>query len=342
MTRKEYRAKKRAVRRAYQRANREALSVTRAEYIKAVQGFKRIVSRLPSVPLTGANEGRLKESIDRKELFDFQKGVIQKYGLVAMEKSSEIDAEYLSQAFEEARLGVSIEQIENIFKEQHERLLKRFQVANSLQGFKPTRNEKSFLLQNRASYTLSDSIWGGIDSFTDKILAYVQGSLEAGIDPAKIARGLEEYLKAGSAVVLGRWGSLVPGDSEYRKRLGKAGADYRTQRVVRTELYQMIRDNEVAHAKTNPALTGMFDWVLSPDHIDWDCDCPELAAGGPYTAEEAQGYSDSIHPNCRCVLDPVMKDDEAFMKSLEDYVSGEDTDGAREIEQWAARYGLSA
>ena len=52
-------------------------------------------------------------------------------------------------------------------------------------------------------------------------------------------------------------------------------------------------------------------------------------------------YSDSIHTNCRCTLEQELKDDEEFMRQLEEYVRDEGTEGAREIELWAMRYGLT-
>ena len=46
--------------------------------------------------------------------------------------------------------------------------------------------------------------------------------------------------------------------------------------------------------------------------------------------------------NCMCTTEPELKDDEAFMRQLEEYVRDEETEGAREIEIWAMRYGLTA
>ena len=43
-----------------------------------------------------------------------------------------------------------------------------------------------------------------------------------------------------------------------------------------------------------------------------------------------------------CTTEPELKDDEEFMRQLEEYVRDEGTEGAREIEIWAMRYGLTA
>jgi len=342
MTRKEYLKQKRANKKAFARFMRFNAQVIRADYVKAVQGFKKIVSRLPSVPLSDKNKARLVDSIPRQTLFDGITDIIRESGLTAMEKDSDIDIDYLAEAFETAGVEISKEEIKQVFGKQHTKLIERFQVKNAFRTFAPVKPTGISLIANRASYDLSSSIWEGIDSFTDKLIAYVQGSINQGIDPVIISREIERYLREGSEFVIGRWGKLLPGTAEYKKRLGIAGADYRTQRVVRTELYQMIRDNSIATGTLNPACTEKFNWVLSPAHIDWGCECADIAAGSPYTAQEAQAYSDSIHPNCLCTVEPELKDDEAFMQQLEDYVNEEDTAGAHEIETWAVKYGLTA
>jgi hypothetical protein len=341
MTRRDYRKAKRKNREAYLRIQRKSNGLIRASYLKSITGFKAIVSRLPTALLSGSNRTLLEGSIDRAGLFDEQVKIIKDAGLEAMRVGSKVDIEYLAEKFEKAGVEISKEQLEAMYERDHGLLLAQYQISNSFIPLSRKVQEASFLLQNRANYTLSKSIWDGIDSYSDKVIAYVQGSLEAGIDPVKIARDLERYLREGSNFVIGQWGELVPGTSRYRKRIGKAGADYRTQRVVRTELYQMIRDNEIHNATLNPGTIGMFLWVLSPGHIDWGCECPQLAGGGPYTELEVQQYSDSIHPNCQCVVEAELKSDEDFMKELEEYVQGKDTPGARGMEQWAERYGLT-
>lgn len=342
MTRKEYLKQKRANKKAFARLMHFNSVKIRAEYVKAIHGFKRIVSRLPSTSLTETNRTRLEASIPRQRLFDGFKQIMRDSGETAMKVDGDIDVEYLAEAFEKAGLEITKKDIAGLFERQRGKILERYQVANAYLSVSRKVNERPFLLQNRASYTLSDSVWGSIDSFTDKIIAYVQGSLNQGIDPVTISRDLEQYLREGSEFVIGRWGKLEPGTAEYKKRIGKAGADYRTQRVVRTELYQMVRDNSLATGTLNPACTQKFNWVLSPAHLDWGCECPDIAAGGPYTEAEAQAYSDSIHTNCRCTLEPELKDDEVFMRQLEEYVRGEETAGAHEIETWAVKYGLTA
>lgn len=309
MTRREYRTEKRKNKAAYARIQKKNNGLIRVSYLKSITGFKRIVSRLPSTLLSETNRTRLEAAIDRSGLFNEQLEIIKSSGREAMRVGSKADVEYLADAFDRAGVDITKDQIEEAFEKIHGRQLSLYQVSNSFVPLSRKVAEIPMLLQNRGNYSLSSSIWKGIDSFSDKIIAYVQGSLEAGIDPVKIARGLERYLREGSEFVIGQWGELVPGTSRYRKRIGKTGADYRTQRVVRTQLYQMVRDNEINNGKMNPASTGLFNWVLSPAHLDWGCECPEIAAGGPYTEAEAQAYSDSIHPNCH--------DGEAFIKTPE-------------------------
>lgn len=283
--------------------------VIRNDYIKAVQGFKKIVSRLPAGKLSETNRKALEDSIPRQELYDSTKKLIRESGLSAMKMDSNVDIDYMVDAFDVVGLEISEDKIKTIFDRQHGKMIERYQVNNAYKAVSKPIRYGIMVKMNRASYDLSTTVWDGIDSFTDKIIAFVQGSLNQGIDPNLISRNLEAYLRAGSGVVIGQWGKLLVGTSEYKYRLGKAGADFRTQRVVRTEMYQMIRDNAIATGVANPGCTQMFRWLLSPVHIDWDCNCPDIAAGGPYTSEQIQGYSDETHPNCH--------DGEAFIKTPE-------------------------
>ena len=49
---------------------------------------------------------------------------------------------------------------------------------------------------------------------------------------------------------------------EGRARFGKAGIDYRTLRIMRTETAVELADREVEFAKDMSVSTGLVDWVL--------------------------------------------------------------------------------
>ena len=335
MTRREYQKRKRANKKAFARLMRFNLTKIRAEYVKAIQGFKKAVARLPSTSLSEANRTRLEAAIPRTGLFETIKQIVRDSGETAMKADGDIDVEYLAESFEKAGLEITEKDVAGLFERQRGKILERYQIANAFMPVSRMVSERPFLLQNRASYTLSDSVWGSIDSFTDKIIAYVQGSLNQGIDPVTISRDLEKYLREGSEFVIGRWGKLEPGTAEYKKRLGKAGADYRTQRVVRTEMYNARRDADIEAGRMNPGATGMFNWTLSP--VSNSCEtCEGRASNSPYTAEVAQSLTDNIHPQCSCLISPVLKDRDEFIDELKAYVDGDDN----AIADWASVYGI--
>jgi hypothetical protein len=67
-------------------------------------------------------------------------------------------------------------------------------------------------------------------------------------------------------------------------------------------------------AKLNPSTTGEFEWILVPSREEWNCECAEYAAHGPYKADELPEIP--AHPNCVCQIRPVLKKWEDFKKEL--------------------------
>lgn len=308
----------------------DKLRKVRVMYLKATKRINRAVSRLPGGTLSDRNRDKILSAVDREALYKEITGYIDTGRKSVIKSAFDVDREYIEDAFKDAGKTVDLSAM---FDRQADRIDQRYAVNKATV-------KKYLLVQNRATYTLSPSIWDAIDGFSDKILAIIQAELDAGTDPVKITRILEEYLAGGAEKVLGRWNDLKIGTPEYRKRLGTKGADYRTQRVVRTEMYSARRDADIQSGRMNPGATGMFTWNLSPFHNHCD-KCESRASGGEYTAEQIQALNDDNHPNCGCYAQPVLQDRDTFVQSLRDYVRGDETPGAAEIDAWASKYGFT-
>jgi len=234
-------------------------------------------------------------------------------------RMSAIDTEYITSAATIA--GVSISGLSSLYSGVNQKLISA--VTSSIY------NGKSY----------SSRVWGGSGVEGDW-LARVKNLTSAGIaqgrDPVQIAKDLQAYVRGGVQTI-GRWGKLKPGTSEYIQRLGSAGVDYRAMRLVRTELYRGMHDASIEDGVINPACDDQYDWVLSPGRINWNCECPSIAAGGPYAKADIPGYP---HVLCMCIVRPVMIGRKEFVQQLKDYVSGADTAGARNISNWASKYGV--
>jgi len=232
--------------------------------------------------------------------------------------------------------------------------------------WKDTRIDYTF----RQSFSLGKSVWDTVNHTEDTILDVVLDSISKGRDVRTVAADLMEYVHGGPQALLGRWGkyepakyvadigprggkkwdrvpkgadlrtkewrgkvTLTPDQRAYRARFGKVGVDYRAMRLYRSEKYRNLQEAAVEDGESNPGCTGEYDWVLMPGRGTWNCECPDVAAAGPYTV--AGGIPEYQHPNCDCMVEPRMKDHDEFIQQLRDYVKGEDTPGAREIEEWA-------
>jgi hypothetical protein len=83
----------------------------------------------------------------------------------------------------------------------------------------------------------------------------------------------------------------------YHGRLGKAGIDYRTMRIMRTETAVALNERQEAIARNSLICTGEVDWILQKGRDGWNCKCADYAAGGPYDVDDLPGPIPA-HPNC--------------------------------------------
>jgi hypothetical protein len=233
--------------------------------------------------------------------------------------------------------------------------------------------EISFDYEFKQRFSLSRSVWDISKHTEADILSVVWEGRANGEDGVSIARRLQSCLKGGDGKIMqGRWGKLRP-DSQrraewlkalkesgfnprskeaqallkslegerpdavraYYRRVGAGGLDYRAIRKTRSEIYSNMQEAVVEADEMNPATTGMFEWVLQQGRENWNCNCPDLARDGPYTKDNVPGYP---HPNCDCMVLPLLKDHEEFMQQLLDYADGKDTPGAQEIREWSDKY----
>jgi hypothetical protein len=179
---------------------------------------------------------------------------------------------------------------------------------------------------------------GVYGDWLDKVRSLTSAGIAQGRDPVAIARDLQAYVRGGVQTI-GRWGELKPGTARYVARLGSAGVDYRALRLVRTELGKGVQEGTLEAGEANPACNGTFNWVMQSGREHWNCLCPDYAAGGPYTAETIRGFD--RHPDCMCIVTQNLTSRGEFLQSLKDYVHGVDSAGARGIEEWSQKYGVS-
>jgi hypothetical protein len=116
---------------------------------------------------------------------------------------------------------------------------------------------------------------------------------------------------------------------EYHGRLGAAGMDYRTMRIMRTETAVALNERQAEIARDSNICTGQVDWVLQKGRDGWNCKCAEYAAGGPYDVDELPAPI-PLHPNCNCQLRPHLKSDAEIREELHRLTAADD----EIIRQW--------
>jgi hypothetical protein len=178
--------------------------------------------------------------------------------------------------------------------------------------------------------TFSDRVWGsnGVrEDWLERIRLTVAAGIAQGRDPAKIARDIQVYTADGKVALVERWGKLVRGTPEFAKRLPR-NLDWRATRLVRSELGASLQDASVLSGEANPGCDGLFDWVLQLGRLHYGCECPDLAAGGPYKRDEIPTYP---HPQCGCWIRPHLREIAVFTADLKRWVRGGSVDY---IDKW--------
>jgi hypothetical protein len=149
------------------------------------------------------------------------------------------------------------------------------------------------------------------------------GGIQYGTDAAKELLGQPDakaWIKGKLAEKTKRGTPRLPDAVvQYSRRLGKTGLDYRVIRIERTEIAQLLSDEKKETARNSFVSAGKMEWVLERGRDHWSCRCGELAAGGPYDADDPRDKGGNpvdipLHPNCSCMWRPVLLSDEEIMK----------------------------
>jgi hypothetical protein len=143
--------------------------------------------------------------------------------------------------------------------------------------------------KNLVGLNPSERIWDLTNRTEQDLKRMVANGMAAGENPTVIARKITKYVSPTiqDNLALG----IQPGPGVYRSPYRNA------YRLAKTEMNRTYVQAGVAFAKDKAWVDGM-DIVLSPVHDDYD-ECDDLAAGGPYTADEV-GDLIPAHPHCGC------------------------------------------
>lgn len=319
MTRKEYEAAYRSVRKSAPKLLKSTMTQVKQSYITAAD---KVAEQLRVAELTGVSD---------LTAYSWQQIELQlKAGIINISKALEeetpiavenissgiisVDEKYLNDANLAANAGLSAVKIRNMYVKVNEQVITNMATRMFSDG-----------------YTFSQRVWRVGDAFQTDIKQVILSGLAQGRDPVKIADDLTEYVAEGKVRLMKRYGKLEAGTKAFAKRIPK-NVDYRAMRLVRTELYASLKESGVEAGKRNPGALDLFDWVMQAGRADWDCACPDLAHNGPYTAVQVPVQP---HSNCGCYLMPVLRDHDTFVDDLARWANGESVDY---LDEWNDSY----
>jgi len=147
--------------------------------------------------------------------------------------------------------------------------------------------------KNLQGLTVSERIWELTTRTEQDLKRIIANGIAQGRSPYEIAKSIESYVSpsVGSADQLG----IQTGPGVYRSPYKNA------MRLARTETNRAYTQASANFYQNKPWVSEV-DVTLSPDH-DVPDECDDLAEGGPYTPDEAQGLIPA-HPHCMCMLTP--------------------------------------
>lgn len=320
MTKREFERAYLAARRSYSKLTRETLVKVKEIYEQAAAKVSQIVALTEAKELsslTSAINRQLNSVLEQaaKEIRDQLDDGIKNALATGSSKITDITEKYLVDL-----VGIS------------EGKITQSGIVNMFIGVDKKLVESIVNRVYQGGYTFSDRIWRVGERFQKDIKNVISVGLASGRDAIDIARDIQVYVKQGRRALATRYGDLV--GSEFRKRIHKS-VDYNALRLVRSELYQSLQDASVLSGEMNPASQGLYDWVRNTSE-DWNCECPELEANGPYEADEIPEYP---HPNCLCTIRPRLMDSKEFTTDLKEWVRSGDSGY---IQDWYDKYYLNA
>lgn len=191
------------------------------------------------------------------------------------------------------------------------------------------REDVEAAFSNRRDYlpNLSDTIWGSAarrDNILHAMVDLVESDANAG--PMALAGAMEKMwapVQEGPRWMWSRMQVLSP-KGRAKSRLGllppgsAQGESYNHLRVVRTEIAGMQQEMAKHRYQVQPWVEGI-DWTLSPGHPKVDI-CDTYADRNPYPKNAVPMIP---HPNCLCVLTPVLMPAEKFTDATLAWAAGE-------------------
>ena len=242
-----------------------------------------------------------------------------------------VDEEYIGDAIiASGNNTISRPGIRNIVVGVNDRLVAATATRTYSDGFTfSERVWKTFNLQGRPNGVNGD--------YQYRIRNLILTGQAQGRDPVAIAEDITLYALRNSDAVFreGRYGRLVPGTGEFRRRISR-NVDWRALRIVRSEMNASLQAAGVLEGAVNPAATGMYDWVKTIGNpIDPDgarnasgLRCIDLDRNSPYAAEDVPDYQ---HSNCSCHVRPRLMDQREFVDDLRNWTPGS---GPEYLDSW--------
>jgi GNAT superfamily N-acetyltransferase len=144
---------------------------------------------------------------------------------------------------------------------------------------------------------LSQNLWGAGTQQREQIIEYLRGQYRVG---ASIGES-PNFPKNRVLSQLRAWYETGPSEGM------RGDPTYVARRIAITEsaFYMQALDNAVDEKLEAAGMIDGYEILLAPEREDWDCRCPEHAAGGPYpTLDETP--EPPFHPLCMCRRRPII------------------------------------
>ncbi|HEY8354549.1 MAG TPA: hypothetical protein VIK69_05980 [Methylophilaceae bacterium] len=168
---------------------------------------------------------------------------------------------------------------------------------------------------------LSDRVWRISRRYREAVQKLVEDGVARGIDPRKLARQVQQYLRPG----------VFTHKEETRRRLGvPRDVSVEAMRLAVSEMQHAFHEATIMTKRVVPGYKGIY-WRLSSSHPVVDI-CDRYAAHNGDGFWPAGEEPSKPHPWCRCYAVPVFEAMDSIISRMNRWV--EDPSSEPKIERW--------
>ncbi|HEY8353953.1 MAG TPA: hypothetical protein VIK69_02960 [Methylophilaceae bacterium] len=249
---------------------------------------------------------------------------LERLELVIQERAQQLGDEVLEAVRSGIRLAIGtwFEALEQVTVPLLGRWFVRSDITAMLRGLNEQAVVAVIARRGPDGLRISDRVWRISRHYRQAVQKLVEDGVARGIDPRKLARQVQQYLRPGV---------FTAHKEETRRRLGvPRDVSMEAMRLAVSEMQHAFHEATIMTKRVVPGYKGIY-WRLSSSHPVADI-CDRYAAHNGDGFWPAGDEPSKPHPWCRCYVVPVFEDTDNLVYRMNRWV--ENPSSEPDIEKW--------